>query len=225
MNLRPKKKENIYFSFNKEIGINDITEDIKQKELNKKNEDNIFLKESINDNMNSENELKEKKDEQRYQELYPNTPRFDSINTNNKKSINLDSIKNRKIKPIVGIHKKINVSKELAPLININNIIKNIKDKKNKKVTILNTNDSVEINNNNTKIIQLPSLSMNNINNYKNNMTEVNNTLSNNNIIVLPEIKKQRYDFINNSNNKEKSKSPGNKKYILYQKNFKNTFK
>ena len=227
MNLKPKKKDNIYFSLNNEIGISDITEKMKEKEFN--NEENIMMNENSNSNENKNNnekEEKEKKGEKNYQELYPNTPRFDSIG--NKKSMN--SNKNKKIKPI-GIHKKINISEDVSSLIRINNnrnknknIIINLDEFKKEKTNNLEDLNNHD-NNTNSKIIQLPSLSMNNLNNYENNIKEVNNTQPNNNIIILPEIKSQKYNSKNNINNNEKSKSPGNNRYLLFQNNFKNSLK
>ena len=196
MNLKPKKKENIYFSLNNIIGIKDITEEMKQKDLDKKEENNIINNEVNNNTKNIR---------QRYQELYQNT----SNNELKKEFVPLrinNNINNNKKRPL-GIYKNPNISKEVGLLNNNVNKkeekIKNFtertnKDKinkvsnsvdlgnnKNRMNTLENenkilvhindfnyyneTNVDIKSNNKNSPKIKLPSLNMNNINSFGNN--------------------------------------------------------
>ena len=226
MNLRPKKKENIYYSSSNIKGINDITEEMKQKEENN-NLNNLNQEENIH-----------KKEINRYKDLYPNTPRLE--NNDFKKDTNpINIYSNSNNKNPIAIHKNIKIPKEISPL--MNNIINNKKEnklthledsyKKGKKTVRNNSSEliknKVKINNiinytenniqqknrnQNKNVIKLPSLNISNINtfginNETNRMTAhfkeskssniINNTHPNNNVIILPSINNQRYNFLN----------------------------
>ena len=227
MNLRPKKKENIYYSSSNIKGINDITEEMKQKEENN-NLNNLNQEENIH-----------KKEINRYKDLYPNTPRLE--NNDFKKDTNpINIYSNSNKKNPIAIHKNIEIPKEISPLMSKNNINKkenklaHLQDSYNKGKKTARNNSSeliknkVKINNiinytenniqqknrnQNKNVIKLPSLNISNINtfginNETNRMTAhfkeskssniINNTHpNNNNVIILPSINNQRYNFLN----------------------------
>ena len=226
MNLRPKKKENIYYSSSNIKGINDITEEMKQKEENN-NLNNLNQEENIH-----------KKEINRYKDLYPNTPRLE--NNDFKKDTNpINIYSNNNKKNPIAIHKNIEIPKEISPLMSKNNINKkenklaHLQDSYNKGKKTARNNSSeliknkVKINNiinytenniqqknrnQNKNVIKLPSLNISNINtfginNETNRMTAhfkeskssniINNTHLNNNVIILPSINNQRYNFLN----------------------------
>ena len=227
MNLRPKKKENIYYSSSNIKGINDITEEMKQKEENN-NLNNLNQEENIH-----------KKEINRYKDLYPNTPRLE--NNDFKKDTNpINIYSNSNKKNPIAIHKNIEIPKEISPLMSKNNINKkenklaHLQDSYNKGKKTARNNSSeliknkVKINNiinytenniqqknrnQNKNVIKLPSLNISNINtfginNETNRMTAhfkeskssniINNIHpNNNNVIILPSINNQRYNFLN----------------------------
>ena len=206
MNLRPKKKENIYFSFNNKTMSTDINEEMKQKEPDKKNEE----KNKINNETNNTN----KNIKQRYQEMYQNqnNPSFNNNNDFKKEYAPLNINSNNNNKRPLGIYKNSIIGKEINSLINNNKNKKENKiihlgesfDKINNSVDTYNYNPSdknkinnlenknkifVQINdfnfennnetnnkNKNSQIIQLPSLNTNNINTFGNNNETNRNT-------------------------------------------------
>ena len=205
MNLRPKKKENIYFSFNNKTMSTDINEEMKQKEPDKKNEEKNIINNEIN-NIN-------KNIRQRYQEMYQNqnNPSFNNNNDFKKEyaPLNINSNNNKRL---LGIYKNSMMGKEINSLINnnknkkenkiihlgesfdkINNSVDtynyNLNDKnkinnlENKNKIFVQINDFNFENNNetnnknkNSQIIQLPSLNTNNINTFGNNNETNRNT-------------------------------------------------
>ena len=264
MNLRPKKKDNIYFSSNNIMGIRDITEEMKLKEADKKHEDNNLINNDSNNNHihNTIEAIIHKKDDKRYQEMYPLTPRFNNNEYMN--GPNLMNMYNNNKKNLIGIHKNTNISKDIFAIVNNNihnneNKIINLEDfnKKNKIGSINNSidlsnknrinsyesiNKSVQINDfnntNNNKnneqiknskipnIIQLPSLNVSNINTFGNNNetahfkesnTKIVKTVpNNNNVIVLPNINKSKYNIY--TREKPKTSSNQNNKIEFFKK-------
>ena len=249
INLKPKKKENIYFSSSNITGINDITEEMKQKELdkNKTDENNNIINNETNNN---------KKEINRYQVLFPTTPRLENDNNNielkKNNPLNIFSNSNKK-RPIV-IYKNIQKPREISPIMNNNNKkinkVIHLEDSYNNKEKMVR-NNSLEIsnkkynknilenktknNNNNIRnytennqqqnninlnpnVIKLPTLNFSKINtfginNETNRMTAhfkeskssnaniVNTVPNNNNVIILPSINNQRYNFFNKEKN------------------------
>ena len=114
MNLRPKKKENIYFSFNNKTMSTDINEEMKQKEPDKKNEE----KNKINNETNNTN----KNIRQRYQEMYQNqnNPSFNNNNDFKKdhSPLNINSNNNNNKGPL-GIYKNSIIGKEIKVLLSL----------------------------------------------------------------------------------------------------------
>ena len=249
INLKPKKKENIYFSSSNITGINDITEEMKQKELdkNKTDENNNIINNETNNN---------KKEINRYQVLFPTTPRLENDNNNIelKKNNPLNIFSNSNKKRPIGIYKNIQKPREISPIMNNNNKkinkVIHLEDSYNNKEKKVR-NNSLEINNkkynknileNKTKnnnnnirnytennqqqnninlnpnVIKLPTLNFSKINtfginNETNRMTAhfkeskssnaniVNTVPNNNNVIILPSINNQRYNFFNKEKN------------------------
>ena len=249
INLKPKKKENIYFSSSNIIGINDITEEMKQKELdkNKTDENNNIINNETNNN---------KKEINRYQVLFPTTPRLenDNFNIELKKNNPLKIFSNSNKKRPIGIYKNIQKPREISPIMNNNNKkinkVIHLEDSYNNKEKMVR-NNSLEIsnkkynknilenktknNNNNIRnytennqqqnninlnpnVIKLPTLNFSKINtfginNETNRMTAhfkeskssnaniVNTVPNNNNVIILPSINNQRYNFFNKEKN------------------------
>ena len=249
INLKPKKKENIYFSSSNITGINDITEEMKQKELdkNKTDENNNIINNETNNN---------KKEINRYQVLFPTTPRLENDNNNIelKKNNPLNIFSNSNKKRPIGIYKNIQKPREISPIMNNNNKkinkVIHLEDSYNNKEKMVR-NNSLEIsnkkynknilenktknNNNNIRnytennqqqnninlnpnVIKLPTLNFSKINtfginNETNRMTAhfkeskssnaniVNTVPNNNNVIILPSINNQRYNFFNKEKN------------------------
>ena len=249
INLKPKKKENIYFSSSNITGINDITEEMKQKELdkNKTDEKNNIINNETNNN---------KKEINRYQVLFPTTPRLENDNNNIelKKNNPLNIFSNSNKKRPIGIYKNIQKPREISPIMNNNNKkinkVIHLEDSYNNKEKMVR-NNSLEIsnkkynknilenktknNNNNIRnytennqqqkivninpnVIKLPTLNFSKINtfginNETNRMTAhfkeskssnaniVNTVSNNNNVIILPSINNQRYNFFNKEKN------------------------
>ena len=248
INLKPKKKENIYFSSSNITGINDITEEMKQKELdkNKTDENNNIINNETNNN---------KKEINRYQVLFPTTPRLENDNNNIelKKNNPLNIFSNSNKKRPIGIYKNIQKPREISPIMNNNNKkinkVIHLEDSYNNKEKKVR-NNSLEIsnkkynknilenktkNNNNIRnytennqqqnninlnpnVIKLPTLNFSKINtfginNETNRMTAhfkeskssnaniVNTVPNNNNVIILPSINNQRYNFFNKEKN------------------------
>ena len=209
MNLKPKKKENIYFSFNNINGIKDITEEMKQKDLDKKNEENNVTNNDTNNNTNN------KKDGQRYQEFYKNIARlnnnefkksFSPLNIN----INNNFNNNNKKRPI-GIYKNQNITKDISSIIN-----KNINKKEDKinhldnsfnKDKIALVNKSIDMNNKNKNMIDSSESKNKNkifiqINdfNIKNENNDVKNSNKNSQIIQLPSLSGTNINTFGNHN-------------------------
>ena len=248
INLKPKKKENIYFSSSNITGINDITEEMKQKELdkNKTDENNNIINNETNNN---------KKEINRYQVLFPTTPKLENDNNNIelKKNNPLNIFSNSNKKRPIGIYKNIQKPREISPIMNNNNKkinkVIHLEDSYNNKEKMVR-NNSLEIsnkkynknilenktkNNNNIRnytennqqqnninlnpnVIKLPTLNFSKINtfginNETNRMTAhfkeskssnaniVNTVPNNNNVIILPSINNQRYNFFNKEKN------------------------
>ena len=249
INLKPKKKENIYFSSSNITGINDITEEMKQKELdkNKTDENNNIINNETNNN---------KKEINRYQVLFPTAPRLENDNNNIelKKNNPLNIFSNSNKKRPIGIYKNIQKPREISPIMNNNNKkinkVIHLEDSYNNKEKMVR-NNSLEIsnkkynknilenktknNNNNIRnytennqqqnninlnpnVIKLPTLNFSKINtfginNETNRMTAhfkeskssnaniVNTVPNNNNVIILPSINNQRYNFFNKEKN------------------------
>ena len=249
INLKPKKKENIYFSSSNITGINDITEEMKQKELdkNKTDENNNIINNETNNN---------KKEINRYQVLFPTTPRLENDNNNIelKKNNPLNIFSNSNKKRPIGIYKNIQKPREISPIMNNNNKkinkVIHLEDSYNNKEKMVR-NNSLEIsnkkynknilenktknNNNNIRnytennqqqnninlnpnVIKLPTLNFSKINtfginNETNRMTAhfkeskssnaniVSTVPNNNNVIILPSINNQRYNFFNKEKN------------------------
>ena len=205
MNLKPKKKENIYFSFNNINGIKDITEEMKQKDLDKKNEENNVVNNDTNNNTNN------KKEGQRYQEFYKNIARlnnnefkksFSPLNIN----INNNFNNNNKKRPI-GIYKNQNITKDISSIIN-KNINKN-EDKINSfnKDKIALVNKSIDMNNKNKNMIDSSESKNKNkifiqINdfNIKNENNDVKNSNKNSQIIQLPSLSGTNINTFGNHN-------------------------
>ena len=249
INLKPKKKENIYFSSSNITGINDITEEMKQKELdkNKTDENNNIINNETNNN---------KKEINRYQVLFPTTPRLENDNNNIelKKNNPLNIFSNSNKKRPIGIYKNIQKPREISPIMNNNNkkinkvihledsynnkekkVRNNSLEIKNKKYNKNILENKTKNNNNNIRnytennqqqnninlnpnVIKLPTLNFSKINtfginNETNRMTAhfkeskssnaniVNTVPNNNNVIILPSINNQRYNFFNKEKN------------------------
>ena len=206
LNLKPKKKENIYFSFNNINGIKDITEEMKEKELDKINEN------EENNQMN--NDTNKNKVFQRYQELYQNTPRFNNNESNKGLApLNLKAKNNFKIdtKRPLAIYKNTNISNDISSLVH-NNI-----DKKENKIILLDEssnkdkfgliNNSFDFNNRNkNRINTLESKNKNQIfiqvkdTNYNNANNEVKNKSNNPQIIQLPSLSGSNINTFGNNN-------------------------
>ena len=249
INLKPKKKENIYFSSSNITGINDITEEMKQKELDK-------IKTDENNNIINNETNNNKKEINRYQVLFPTTPRLENDNNNIelKKNNPLNIFSNSNKKRPIGIYKNIQKPREISPIMNNNkkkiNKVIHLEDSCNNKEKMVR-NNSLEItnkkynknilenktknNNNNIRnytennqqqnninlnpnVIKLPTLNFSKINtfginNETNRMTAhfkeskssnaniVNTVPNNNNVIILPSINNQRYNFFNKEKN------------------------
>ena len=180
MNLKPKKKDNIYFSSNNIIGISDITEEMKEKETEKKPEDSIIINLDVNNSHNTidANNHNNKKNDIRYQEMYGNTPRFNNNDFKNRLNpININNYNNQK--KSIGINKNKNKSKDNYSLINNNNINKkenklsNLEDSyKKEKEKIRLINNSVDFSNKKYRVNTLDNQNIidNNNNNPSNNV-------------------------------------------------------
>jgi hypothetical protein len=210
MNLKPKKKENIYFSFNNINGIKDITEEMKQKDLDKKNDENNLINNDTNDNNNI------KKEGQRYQDMYNNIPKFN--NNEFKKSfspsplnININNNYNNNKKRPIGIYKNQNIAKDISSLID-----KNINKKEEKNIHLGNSfnkdkialvNKSIDMNNKNKNMIDSSESKNKNkifiqINdfNIKNENNDVKNSNKNSQIIQLPSLSGTNINTFGNHN-------------------------
>ena len=207
MNLRPKKKENIYYSSNNLRGINDITEEMKQKELDKKQSEgnNNIINNDLNKNITGDNG--HKKEINRYKDLFPTTPKLeDEDNELKKETIPVNNYLNSDKKRPIGIHKNIKIPKEISPLMNNNN-------KKTNKIThFKDSYNNKEKNTKNNSLETSNKKSRSNIFNHKNkiknniiNYTENNqNQKKIQNVIKLPSLNLNKFNMfdINNETNR-----------------------
>ena len=205
INLKPKKKENIYFSSSNITGINDITEEMKQKELdkNKTDENNNIINNETNNN---------KKEINRYQVLFPTTPRLENDNNNIelKKNNPLNIFSNSNKKRPIGIYKNIQKPREISPIMNNNNKkinkVIHLEDSYNNKEKMVR-NNSLEISNKkyNKNILENKTKNNNNnIRNYTENNQQQNNINLNPNVIKLPTLNFSKINTfgINNETNR-----------------------
>ena len=211
MNLKPKKKENIYFSFNNINGIKDITEEMKQKDLDKKNDENNLINNDTNDNNNI------KKEGQRYQDMYNNIPKFN--NNEFKKSfspsplnININNNYNNNKKRPIGIYKNQNIAKDISSLID-----KNINKKEEKNIHLGNSfnkdkialvNKSIDFNTKNKNLNDISEsgnknkifIKINDFNNYNNENNDIKNKNKNTQVIQLPSLSGTNINTFGNNN-------------------------
>ena len=201
INLIPKKKENIYFSSSNIIGINDITEEMKQKELdkNKIEENNNAINNDINNNKNN-----------RYQDLFPTTPELENDNSELKKNNPLKIFSNSNKKRPIGIYKNIKKPREISPLMNKNskkiNEVIHLENSYNNREKMIR-NNSLEISNKKYKkniFENKTKIKNNNIKNYTENNHQQKNININPNVIKLPTLNFSKINTfgINNETNR-----------------------
>ena len=214
MNLKPKKKDNIYFSSNNIIGISDITEEIKEKENDKNPEDSIIINLDINKSHNTidANNYSNKKNDIRYQDMYANTPRLNNNDFKNRLNPIINNNYNNQQK-LIGIYKNKNKSNDNYSLINKNNANKkenkliNLEDSYNKeKIGLIN--NSIDFSNNKYRVNTMENQNNigNNINNSSNNVNSelVKNKNNIQKIIQLPPLNLSNINTfgINNETNR-----------------------